>query len=94
VCTEGDYPKENVDTKFPPFPAWKTTDAACAKEFAENGGYGEMTVEGKSVHCEAIDDGMGQPLVFNRVKYCPLHCGSDPKGPGCTDCTVGSSGAF
>lgn len=94
VCTETDYPTANVEQAFPVLPAWATTDAVCAQKFATTGGYGEMTVLGKSVRCDVVDNGAGAPLMFNRVKYCPLSCNSNPSAPECANCQQGGSGTF
>lgn len=96
VCTEGDYPKEGVDTPFPDLPSWSSTNTACNYKWDTEGGYGEMTVVGLSVRCDAIDDGNGQPYVFNRVKYCPAKCrnGQNPNDPECQGCQQGGSGTF
>jgi hypothetical protein len=94
VCTEGDYPKENVETTFPILPAWASTDPVCSRKFDEGGGYGEMTVIGKSVRCDAIDDGAGKPLVFQRATYCPASCNDTPTTPECARCQQGGNGTF
>jgi hypothetical protein len=94
VCTETDYPTANVEQAFPALPAWVSNDTACATKFATTGGYGEMTVIGKSVRCDVVDDGAGKPLMFNRVKYCPLSCNANPAAPECMNCQQGGSGSF
>lgn len=94
VCTEGDYPKRNVVTKFPDLPPWKGNDSACAAQFAGSGGYGEMTVLGKDVRCDAIDDGAGKPEVFARVSYCSQKCGAMPSLPECATCQQNGGGIF
>jgi hypothetical protein len=94
VCTEDDYSTANAVQPFPDLPAWTGTDTACAAQFASTGGYGEMSVIGESVRCDVVDDGHGNPFVFNRVQYCPLSCNSNPSGPGCTNCNQGGSGQF
>ena len=96
VCTTGDYPVANVETKFPDLDAWTTTAAqnACSAQFASTGGYGEMTVKGKSVACDNIDDGAGNAFVFNRVQYCKQSCLTTPTAPGCENCQQGGSGKF
>ncbi len=96
VCSEGDYPKAGVETKFPNLPAWVGTSTTCANQFVATGGYGEMTVAGEDILCDKIDDGSGKPLVFNRVKYCPLSCNSPDAGadPACMNCQQGGSGMF
>ena len=79
------YSTANVDQTFPPLPPWEATAAqsSCAWAFHENGGYGEMSVLGESVLCEAIDNGAGQSFVFHRIQYCPASnpsCGQDGSG--------------
>ncbi len=97
VCTEADYPTENVEQAFPDLPSWLAVSPAqkqCSMQFASSGGYGEMSVVGLSVECDEIDDGSGGPKVFNRVQYCPLSCATNPNGPGCENCQAGGSGSF
>ena len=93
TCTEGWYGQRDVPQAFPPLPAWKATGAACVRAFMQTGGYGEMTVEGTSAECEAIDDG-GQPFVFNRIAYCPLKCSQSPNLPECAICGHTGDGNF
>jgi hypothetical protein len=95
VCTEADYITANVDQAFPDLPAWTTTATTCATQFATTGGYGEMSVIGESWGCDAVDDGSGQPYVFNRVQYCPLCCNQGTcSGTQCANCSQGGSGNF
>lgn len=94
VCTEADYTAVGQPQRFPDLPSWTSTSTACAAQFASTGGYGEMSVVGKSVRCDAIDDGSGAALVFNRVQYCSLSCNTNPTGPGCSGCGQGGSGSF
>ena len=94
VCTEADYPTANMDTAFPNLPSWTGSDSACATKFVTSGGYGEMSVIGEDILCDAIDDGKGNAFVFNRVTYCPLSCNSNPNGAGCMNCQQGGSGSF
>jgi hypothetical protein len=95
VCT-GDvwYPEAGMTMRLPDLPSWSSSDSACATQFATSGGYGEMSVIGLSLECEAIDDGSGGEYVFNRVNYCPLSCATDPSGPECVGCMMGGSGSF
>jgi len=85
---------------LPPLPGWETTtpaQVACAQAFRDNGGYGEMTVNGLSTECQQIDDGMRGPLTFNSVNYCPLSCSIDPPATRpayCAMCSNGSAGMF
>src|SRR4029077_434048 len=83
VCTEADYTTPNVVQPYPDLAAWTGANVACAQQFAATGGYGEMSVIGESVRCDVVDDGKGNPFVFNRVQYCPLACNTNPSGPGC-----------
>ncbi len=70
---------------FPPLPPWETTAAAsaCSLNFFNKGGYGEMSVLGKSDVCQEIDNGSGGSFVFHRIQYCPNttpNCGQDGSG--------------
>lgn len=94
VCTEGDYTTPGQAQAFPELPAWTTTNPSCAAQFANSGGYGEMSVKGKSVRCDEVDDGSGGFLVFNRVQYCSLACNTNPTLPGCASCGQGGGGSF
>ncbi len=93
VCTSAWYATPNARQAFPPLPSWTASDRACAARFLNNGGYGEMTVQGVSSECQHIDNG-GAPYVFNRVTYCPASCSSNPTAPGCSMCGNGGSGGF
>ena len=77
-----------------PLPAWVSTNNACATQFNESGGYGEMSVRGLSAECDPIDDGSGDEYVFNRVNYCPGDCADRPTDPDCMSCGRGGSGTF
>jgi hypothetical protein len=94
VCVDADYPTANMAFPMPDLPGWAGTDTQCAVSFATTGGYGEMSVVGLSVLCDKVDDGSGNPYVFNRVQYCPLSCNTTPTGPGCQGCGQGGSGGF
>ncbi len=90
-CTEGDYSMAGTMQPLPQLPAWVTSTSAqvaCAAQFAQTGGYGEMSVDGTTVTCEEVQK------VFNRVNYCPLSCNDNPSGPGCMGCSNGGSGNF
>jgi hypothetical protein len=96
-CTRGWYNTRGVAQTFPPLPAWTAMPGAettCAGRFASSGGYGEMSVRGLSGECQNVDDGMGQPFVFNRVSYCPLSCNMTPTTPECMRCRTNGSGMF
>jgi hypothetical protein len=88
------YPEEGVDQALPALAAWSSPNAACARTFDTVGGYGEMTVLGESIECEAVDDGSGNPYVFHRTDYCPPSCQNTPNTPECRDCQTGGSGDF
>jgi hypothetical protein len=93
-CTDVWYPMAGVDQRLPDVPGWRTSDAACAKQFDQGGGYGEMSVIGKSAECDVVDDGHGNPYVFHRTDYCPPSCQNTPTAPGCKECQTGGSGMF
>jgi hypothetical protein len=95
VCTEGWYTTRNVTQELPPLDSWVGTDSACAAQFASSGGYGEMSVVGRTIDCEGIDDDAGGRYVFNRVRYCPLCCSDGScSGAMCDRCMMGGSGSF
>jgi hypothetical protein len=94
VCTEGYYDTVNVAKAFPDLPSWLSTSPAqieCATRFAATGGYGEMSVDGKSVTCDQVG-----PKVFQRVQYCPLKCNQPghEMDPECKNCVEGGGGDF
>jgi hypothetical protein len=101
VCTESDYKTANVEQSWPDVPGWLGKDQACAKKWNDtpqtsSPGYAEMIVKGLTVRCDAIDDGSGGDLVFNRVKYCPRSC-NDPANaqqPECVKCQLSGQGQF
>jgi hypothetical protein len=94
VCSDVVYEEARVDQMLTDLPAWRSLDSACADEFYTRGGYGEMSVLGESVECEAIDDGDGGRYVFHRTNYCPPSCQTTPDAPGCAGCKPGGSGEF
>jgi len=94
VCVEADYVKENVEQAFPDLKGWATTSTTCAAKWNSIGGYGEMSVVGESVLCDAVDDGAGNARVFNRVKYCPNTCTAGSTAPECANCQAGGGGTF
>ena len=93
TCLSAWYAKKDVKQKLPDLPSWTSSNTTCIDTFAKIGGYGEMSVVGKSVECQVIDD-KGQPLVFKRMKYCPQKCSNDPTLPECKDCGNGATGTF
>lgn len=88
------YPERDVVMELPPLPSWTSSDSACARQFRDSGGYGEMSVLGLSIECDPVDDGSGGEYVFNRVNYCPIRCNTDPTLPECMGCMMGGSGMF
>jgi hypothetical protein len=94
ACTMGWYAVPDVAQTLPALPGWTGADPTCAARFQSGGGYGEMTVRGTSVECQAIDDGMGMPFVFLRIPYCSARCAMMPSLPECRDCGTGGSGDF
>lgn len=96
---EAFYPTPNVEMAWPNLPGWIGSDSACAQKWAttpagQSPGYGEMIVKGESVLCDEIDDGNGGDFVFNRIKYCPTSCNTDPNTPDCQACQQSGSGTF
>ncbi len=92
VCTEARAAIANYPQTFPDLPGWITNSSqqACAQQFADNGGYAEMSVDGQSDECETVN------RVFQTVRYCPFKC-SDPSNaqdPDCVNCTNGGGGPF
>lgn len=99
VCTEADYLKENVEQKWPDLPGWQGASKECAQRWdtvdpTKSPGYAEMIVKGKSVRCDNIDDGNGGDLVFNRIKYCPTSCRTNPDTDECKACQQSGQGGF
>jgi hypothetical protein len=99
VCTEADYKEANVEQAWPNLKGWIGADKACAEKWAnvpetQSAGYVEMIVKGQSVRCDAIDDGNGGDLVFNRVQYCPRSCQANPNTPECASCNLSGQGEF
>jgi len=89
-CVEGDYTTINKPQPFGELPAWINTDPTCSKKFDAIGGYGEMSVDGMSKECDAVNK------IFNRVPYCPSKC-NDPANkalPECVSCSSGGGGSF
>lgn len=93
-CHDVFYEEARVDQRLPDLPSWRSLDTACARDFDQRGGYGEMSVLGESIECEMIDDGSGERYVFHRTNYCPPSCQQDMSAPGCMDCRTGGSGDF
>jgi len=93
-CFDVTYEEEGVLQELPDLPHWSSSKVACATEFDKIGGYGEMSVIGKSIECDDIDDGMGNPYVFFRTNYCPPSCSPDDTSDACKDCKTGGAGDF
>lgn len=94
-CFEIDYTKENVDQALPALDGWVSTNTACNSAWLTGGGYAEMSVKGKSVRCDKIDDGAGNAYVFHRWGYCPTECNENPDLPACKGCSnEGAGGSF
>ncbi len=95
-CVDVWYPEPGVAQQLPPIPAWVSTDGACAARFdpSRGIGYGEMTVVGETIECDAVDDGAGNPYVIHRTKYCDQSCQQTPAAPHCSSCGTGASGMF
>ena len=94
TCVDVWYPEARQDVALPALPSWVSSDTRCAGQFEQNGGYGEMSVIGKSIECDAVDDGKGQPYVFHRTDYCPPSCQNTPNTDACRACQTGGSGMF
>lgn len=94
-CTSAYYAAPNVEQELPALGPWLASDTACARDFADNGGYGEMTVVGVTLDCQQIG-ATDSPFVFNRRPYCPLCCADDSCTDGfdCDACSTGGSGGF
>lgn len=95
TCVEAWYGERDVEQDLPPLPAWTGTDTACARQFRDSGGYGEMTVQGLTIECEDLSD-MGESYVFNRINYCPFDCFEPDRrdDPDCVDCRMMGGGGF
>ena len=81
---------------LPPLGPWLSDDLACAQQFNDSGGYGEMSVVGVTLDCQSIG-AMDHPYVFNRVPYCPSCCNDGSgcsSGFDCSACMTGGSGGF
>ncbi|MET0390829.1 MAG: hypothetical protein ABW321_32950 [Polyangiales bacterium] len=94
LCIDTWYPKPDVVQKLPNLPGWRAANNDCTRRFVEEGGYGEMSVQGVSSECDAVDDGQGDPYVFKRTRYCSIRCGMTPDRPECKACGTGVSGQF
>jgi len=93
VCVDAWYDTPGVVQELPNLPSWTSANSTCAAQFANSGGYGEMSVLGLSIECEDIDDN-GNSYIFHRIGYCPLSCNTNPTAPECANCGNGGSGSF
>ncbi|HKU42359.1 MAG TPA: hypothetical protein VJR89_29575 [Polyangiales bacterium] len=93
-CIDTWYARAGSQLKLPDLPGWTAKDQACAQRFVDSGGYGEMSVIGRSSECEAVDDGDGQPYVFKRASYCPPRCATTPNDAECMHCSASGAGDF
>ena len=93
-CVDVWYEKAGQTQTLPDLAGWASKDNACVKRFVESGGYGEMSVQGRSAECDPVDDGHGQAYVFRRTSYCGTECGEKPDSDGCRDCSVSGAGNF
>jgi hypothetical protein len=89
-CVTAYYSVANQTFTMPDLPGWITDMAmtACAQQFYNSGGYGEMSVNGQSDECELVDK------VFQHVTYCPLSCNSPNPPAMCAMCMAGGGGSF
>jgi hypothetical protein len=94
ACVDVWYSQPGKDVALPNLPGWSSMNMACSRQFIEQGGYGEMSVQGLSVDCDAVDDGHGAAYVFKRTSYCLPSCGMTPNLPECMGCATGGSGQF
>ena len=67
VCVQVWYDTVDQVMELPPLPAWTSSNTTCAAQFANTGGYGEMSVIGLSVECDPIDDGNNGFYIFHRI---------------------------
>jgi hypothetical protein len=93
-CVDVWYEKAEQMQDLMDLPGWSSSDKACASRFVKTGGYGEMSVLGKSVECEPVDDGKGKAYVFARTAYCGRDCADTPDAEGCKGCSVSGGGSF
>lgn len=94
TCVEVWYEKAGQTQPLPDLPGWTAKDQACSKRFVDQGGYGEMTVQGITIECDPIDDGDGEPYVFRRSAYCSSKCVDTPDAEECASCSVMGTGEF
>lgn len=93
-CFDVWYDKAGKSQDLPDLPGWVAEDPTCAARFKNTGGYGEMSVLGKSAECDPVDDGNGKAYVFERTTYCKPDCNETPDSEECRDCSVNGAGDF
>jgi hypothetical protein len=93
-CFDVWYDEAGKAQDLPDIPGWVATDTTCAARFKNQGGYGEMSVRGRSEECEDVDDGNGKAFVFERTTYCKPNCNETPNAPECRSCSVSGAGDF
>jgi hypothetical protein len=94
ACVDTWYAEAGKAQSLDDLPSWSSPNSSCAAKFDQSGGYGEMSVIGKSAECDVVDDGMGNPYVFHRTDYCPPSCQNNMSSPECMNCQTGGSGMF
>lgn len=93
-CVDIWYGEAGRTQDLPDLPGWVAKDSDCSARFKQNGGYGEMSVRGLSIECDPVDDGDGDPYIFERTSYCSPDCNDNPDSEECRDCSVSGSGDF
>jgi hypothetical protein len=93
-CFDVWYDRAGRTQNLPDLTGWVATDTTCAARFKNVGGYGEMSVRGRSAQCEPVDDGEGNAYVFERTTYCKPDCNETPDSDECRDCSVSGAGDF
>lgn len=93
-CQELWYETAGERMVLPDIAGWISSDTACAGVFAQDGGYGEMSIQGLSRECDEVDDGAGEPFIFYRAGYCSADCQANPDADGCRDCGTSAAGDF
>ena len=92
-CVDVWYERAGEAQPLPDLPGWVSADRACAARFIDIGGYGEMSVRGRSVECEPVDDGEGGAYVFARTAYCGPEC-ANSDSEECQRCSASGGGDF
>lgn len=94
ACVDVWYAEAGKTQSLDDLPGWVAADTQCAERFRTRGGYGEMSVRGKSIECDPVDNGKGDAYVFERTSYCRPDCNETPDAQECRDCSVSGSGKF